>query len=112
MNKFTINSLFYLGKQRRIKQARDEAASEAEQYKVERDRQFREYEAKYMGSREDILAKIENDTEKQMVEMEKNVEKFKEPVREKELAGPREYSRLNQGDFFRIHPFFFLVERR
>lgn len=78
----SLTNILSLGKQRRIKQARDEAAAEAEQYKLERERQFREYEAKYMGSREDILAKIEKETESQMVELENRVEKFKELVRE------------------------------
>lgn len=35
-----------LGKQRRLKQAKEEAQEEIEKYRAERDRQFKEFEAK------------------------------------------------------------------
>ncbi|VEN49512.1 unnamed protein product, partial [Callosobruchus maculatus] len=68
------------GKVRRIKQAREEATAEIEQYRAERERQFKEYEAKHMGSREDIAAQIDRDTEKHMQEMEDNIKKNKDAV--------------------------------
>lgn len=37
---------FLLGKQRRLKQAKEEAQDEIERYRQERDRQFKEFEAK------------------------------------------------------------------
>ncbi|CAG9813826.1 unnamed protein product [Phaedon cochleariae] len=59
-------------KTRRIKQAREEAAAEVELYRNERERQFREYEAKYMGSASDVAAKIDKNTQKNMEEMDLN----------------------------------------
>lgn len=35
-----------IGKQRRLKQAKEEAQEEIEKYRLERDRQFKEFEAK------------------------------------------------------------------
>nr|XP_023011986.1 V-type proton ATPase subunit G-like [Leptinotarsa decemlineata] len=67
-------------KAKRIKQAREEAAADIELYRKERDRQFKEYEAKYMGSREDVAAKIDRDTEVIMKEMDLNVQKNKDPL--------------------------------
>ncbi|KAG5885366.1 hypothetical protein JTB14_035169 [Gonioctena quinquepunctata] len=67
-------------KAKRIKQARDEAAADIELYRRERERLFREYEDKYMGSREDVVAKIDKDTEILMVQLEQNVKKNKEAV--------------------------------
>lgn len=45
---FTNKSAFtlILGKQRRLKQAKEEAQEEIEKYRLERDRQFKEFEAK------------------------------------------------------------------
>ncbi|KAJ8947282.1 hypothetical protein NQ318_014179 [Aromia moschata] len=60
-------------KAKRIKQARDEAAAEIELYRKERERLFREYEARYMGSREDVAAKIDKDTEEHIKQLEQNV---------------------------------------
>ncbi|XP_028144689.1 V-type proton ATPase subunit G [Diabrotica virgifera virgifera] len=67
-------------KTRRIKQARDEAAADIEVYRKERDRQFREYEAKYMGSKEDAAAKIEKDTEQHMTKLDESCVTNKEAV--------------------------------
>lgn len=36
----------FLGKQRRLKQAKEEAQDEIEKYRAERERQFKEFEAK------------------------------------------------------------------
>lgn len=38
--------LFVAGKARRLKQAKDEATEEIEKYRQERDKQFKEFEAK------------------------------------------------------------------
>lgn len=73
-------NLFCLGKARRIKQAREQAANEIELYRKERERQFKEYEVKYMGSKEDAIAKIEKGTEAHLIELEENVQKNKEGV--------------------------------
>ena len=45
----STDNIFYilrLGKQRRLKQAKEEAQEEIERYRLERDRQFKEFEAK------------------------------------------------------------------
>lgn len=63
-----------------MKQARDEAQTDIEAYRRERERQFREYEAKHMGSKEDVAAKIDKDTELLLKNMEKVLEDNKEKV--------------------------------
>lgn len=55
--------LWFKGKARRIKQARDEAQAEIEKYRQEREKQFKEFEAKHLGSREDVAAKIDKNTQ-------------------------------------------------
>lgn len=75
-----LKNVFDLGKVKRIKQARDEAAAEVEAYRNERERQFREYEARYMGSREDVAAKIDKDTEQLLRNLDKSVMDNKENV--------------------------------
>lgn len=71
----------YIGKARRIKQARDEAQADVERYRQERERQFKEYEAKYMGSREDVAAKIDKNTEVYITQMLQEVANNKEKVK-------------------------------
>lgn len=56
-------------KQRRLKQAKEEAQDEIEKYRQERDRQFKEFEAKHMGSKEGVAAKIDADTRVKIAEM-------------------------------------------
>lgn len=65
---------------RRIKQAREEAQAEIANYRKERERIFREYEARYMGSKEDIAAKIDKDTEQLIKDIEDDVKNNKEKV--------------------------------
>lgn len=67
-----------------MKQAKEEAQDEIEKYRKDRERQFREFEAKHMGSREDVAAKIEQDTKIRIDEMNKAVLSKKEPVRVKQ----------------------------
>ncbi|KAF5301211.1 hypothetical protein FQA39_LY10797 [Lamprigera yunnana] len=67
-------------KTKRLKQAKEEAQDEIEKYRKERERQFREFEAKHMGSREDVAAKIEQDTKLRIVDMNKAIITQKESV--------------------------------
>ncbi|KAF2905321.1 hypothetical protein ILUMI_00848 [Ignelater luminosus] len=67
-------------KARRLKQAKEEAQDEIEKYRKERERQFREFEAKHMGSREDVAAKIEQDTKLRIDDMNRAVLKQKDAV--------------------------------
>lgn len=64
-----------------MKQAKEEAQEEIEKYRKERERQFREFEAKHMGSREDVAAKIDQDTKQRIDDMNRAVASHKEPVR-------------------------------
>ncbi|GLV36472.1 Vacuolar H[+] ATPase 13kD subunit [Carabus blaptoides fortunei] len=73
-------------KAKRLKQAKEEAQDEIEKYRKERERQFREFEAKHMGSREDVAARIEQDTLVRIDEMNKQVVTHKEPVIQEILA--------------------------
>ncbi|KAI4468825.1 vacuolar atp synthase subunit g [Holotrichia oblita] len=67
-------------KARRIKQARDEAQAEIERYRQERERLFKEYEAKYMGSKEDVAAKIDKNAQILIQDLHLEVENNKERV--------------------------------
>lgn len=71
---------FFTGKARRLKQAKEEAQDEIEKYRKERERQFREFEAKHMGSKEDVAAKIDADTKLRIAEMNRLVQGQKEAV--------------------------------
>lgn len=68
------------GKARRLKQAKDEAQAEIEKFRQERERQFKEYEAKHLGSQDDIALKIKNDTHIKIDAMNKQVAYNKEAV--------------------------------
>ncbi|XP_076239586.1 V-type proton ATPase subunit Vha13 [Calliopsis andreniformis] len=60
-------------KARRLKQAKEEAQDEIEKYRQEREKQFREFEAKHMGSKEDVAVRIEADTKVKIEEMNQAV---------------------------------------
>jgi len=67
-------------KNRRLKQAKEEANAEIERFRAERERAFREYEQKHMGSRDDIAARIEGETRQKIDAMNKNVSANKDHV--------------------------------
>jgi V-type H+-transporting ATPase subunit G len=67
-------------KARRLKQAKDEAQLEIERYRVERERQFKEFEAKHLGSREGIAASIDVETNKKIEGMKHHVASNKDQV--------------------------------
>lgn len=58
-------------KQRRLKQAKEQAQEEIEKYRQDRERQFKEFEAKYMGSKDVVAARIDSDTKTQLEQMER-----------------------------------------
>ncbi|XP_050356252.1 V-type proton ATPase subunit G [Nymphalis io] len=60
-------------KAKRLKQAKEEAQDEVEKYRQERERQFKEFEAKHMGTREGVAAKIDAETKVKIEEMNKMV---------------------------------------
>nr|UHA57770.1 V-ATPase G [Hyphantria cunea] len=67
-------------KAKRLKQAKEEAQDEVEKYRQERERQFKEFEAKHMGTREGVAAKIEAETRVKIDEMNRMVKQQQEPV--------------------------------
>lgn len=67
-------------KARRLKQAKEEAQDEIEKYRQEREKQFREFEAKHMGSKEDVAARIDADTRVKIEEMNNQVSAHKNQV--------------------------------
>ncbi|NP_001040287.1 V-type proton ATPase subunit G [Bombyx mandarina] len=67
-------------KAKRLKQAKEEAQDEVEKYRQERERQFKEFEAKHMGTREGVAAKIDAETKVKIEEMNKMVQTQKEAV--------------------------------
>merc|ERR1712117_135939 len=60
-------------KNRRLKQAKEEAQQEIEKYKAEREKQFRDHEARFAGSKGDIIQKIEADTKGKISTMNQSV---------------------------------------
>lgn len=67
-------------KTRRIKQAREEAQAEIEKYRGERERQYKEFELKHLGSREDVVARIDKDTQLHFKQIEHDVANNKEQL--------------------------------
>ncbi|GLV36440.1 Vacuolar H[+] ATPase 13kD subunit [Carabus blaptoides fortunei] len=67
-------------KQKRVKQARDEAKEDIEKYRSARERQFLEFESKKMGCKEDIAAKIDEDTQKKIAEIITEVANIRGPI--------------------------------
>jgi len=67
-------------KARRLKQAKEEAQAEIERYRTEREKQFKDFEAKHMGSREEVAARIDQDTIAKIEGMKKQVANNKEQV--------------------------------
>ncbi|CAO1343317.1 unnamed protein product [Diamesa serratosioi] len=67
-------------KQKRLKQAKEEAQDEIEKYRMERERLFKEFEAKHMGSREGVAAKIDADTVLKIDEMNRAISSNKNPI--------------------------------
>lgn len=49
-------------KAKRLKQAKEEAAAEIEDFKAEKEIQFHKYETEHMGSNDDMAKKIDRDT--------------------------------------------------
>lgn len=65
---------------RRLKQAKEEALAEIERFKNERELQFKEYEAKHMGSRDDVALRIDAETKIRLDQMARDVNSKKDKV--------------------------------
>lgn len=73
-------SIFLSGKLKRIKQAREEAEAEIETFRRCRDQDYLEYEKRYLGTKEDVAAQIQRDTDAYLVALENIVKKNKDKV--------------------------------
>jgi len=67
-------------KARRLKQAKEEAQADIDKHRQEREKNFKEFENKHMGSREDVAANIEQDTIKRIEGMKQQVASNKNKV--------------------------------
>lgn len=70
----------------RLKQAKEEAQADIERFRAERERGFREYEQKHMGSRDDVATRIDAETRLKIEAMSKNVSSNKDKVIDDMLA--------------------------
>jgi len=67
-------------KQKRLKQAKDEAQTEVEAYRKEREATYQERETAHMGSRGDLEAKINGQTELKLREVDASFQTNREEV--------------------------------
>jgi len=67
-------------KQKRLKQAKDEAQAEVEAYRSERETTYKEREDAHMGSRGDLEAKINGQTQFKLQEVDAAFQKNKDAV--------------------------------
>lgn len=68
------------GKAQRLKEAKEEAAKEIEEYRKQRDAQFQEKQQKYAGSKDDFAQKMQEETQKRIQQIEVQVNSNKEEV--------------------------------
>ncbi|XP_033729601.1 V-type proton ATPase subunit G 1-like [Pecten maximus] len=65
-------------KNRRLKQAKEEAQAEIDAYKAQREKQYKRYEQSVLGSRGDMESKIDQSTKQKIQEISMGVAKNKE----------------------------------
>ena len=70
----------YTGKNQRLKEAKEEAAREIEDYRKQRDQQFQEEQKKFHGSKDDFQQKMKVETDQKMVQIQQEVRDHKEEV--------------------------------
>uniref|UniRef100_A0A8C3JAA8 V-type proton ATPase subunit G n=1 Tax=Calidris pygmaea TaxID=425635 RepID=A0A8C3JAA8_9CHAR len=87
MGKYAVsNSLFHLvcpletGKNRRLKQAKEEAQAEIEQYRLQREKEFKAKEAAALGSHGSCTTEVEKETQEKMSVIQQNFQKNREVV--------------------------------
>ena len=76
----TIHDIVLTGKNQRLKEAKEEAAKEIEDYRKQRDAQFQEEQKKFHGSKDDFQQKMKVETDKKLVTIEDEVKEHKEKV--------------------------------
>jgi len=67
-------------KAKRLKQAKEEAQAEIEKYRLQRETAYKDHEAQHMGSRGDLQAKIDQNTQAKLREIDVNMGANKDAV--------------------------------
>ena len=76
-----IHSCYHItGKNQRLKEAKEEAAREIEDYRRQRDQQFQDEQKKFHGSKDDFEQKMKKETEIKLRTIEGEVSEHKEEV--------------------------------
>ena len=68
------------GKNQRLKEAKEEAAREIEDYRKHREHQFQEEQKKFHGSKDDFQQKMKKETDVKLKTIENEVSEHKEEV--------------------------------
>nr|XP_013809261.1 PREDICTED: V-type proton ATPase subunit G 1 isoform X2 [Apteryx mantelli mantelli] len=71
---------FKTGKNRRLKQAKEEAQAEIEQYRLQREKEFKAKEAAALGSHGSCTTEVEKETQEKMSIIQQNFQKNREVV--------------------------------
>ena len=70
----------YTGKNQRLKEAKEEAAKEIEDYRKQRETQFQDEQKKFKGSKDDFQQKMKIETDEKLATIEDEVRDHKEQV--------------------------------
>lgn len=73
------------GKNQRLKEAKEEAGKEIEDYRKQRETKFQEEQKKFHGSKDDFQQKMKGETDKKLETIKEEVKKNKEQVIERLL---------------------------
>ncbi|EHB03784.1 V-type proton ATPase subunit G 3 [Heterocephalus glaber] len=68
------------GKRKRLKQAKEEAMAEIDQYRMEREKEFRLRESKIMGSQSNVSDEVEEQTRQKIQELNRSYNQCMESV--------------------------------
>uniref|UniRef100_A0A8D0L874 V-type proton ATPase subunit G n=1 Tax=Sphenodon punctatus TaxID=8508 RepID=A0A8D0L874_SPHPU len=68
------------GKNRRLKQAKEEAQAEIEQYRLQREKEFKAKEAAALGCHGSCSTEVEKETQEKMIVIQDNFQKNREEV--------------------------------
>lgn len=85
-SRLSVLSLFHTvcaletGKNRRLKQAKEEAQAEIEQYRLQREKEFKAKEAAALGSHGSCTTEVEKETQEKMSVIQQNFQKNREVV--------------------------------
>ncbi|XP_059849491.1 V-type proton ATPase subunit G 1-like [Hypanus sabinus] len=75
-----LNFSLFTGKNRRLKQAKEEAQAEIEQYRLQREKEFKNKEDAALGSHGDSATEVDKDTQEKIKVIRANYEQHKEIV--------------------------------